>query len=288
MLITGATRGLGKALADEMAGRGWRVLVHGRKAVGGDALIAELLAAGAAEARYYHADFGSLAEIAAMCDAIAACEDRLDLLVNNAGLGVLPERRNSADGHELVWQVNYLSNFLLIERLLPLLERGEDPLVINISSAGQYPLDLDGTASRAAWSGFAAYGRSKLAQIMLAFALGGSERPGRTRINAIHPASLMDTRMTAELGQIEVRGLIGRLIRWRLRPRTTVDRGVRAVMRLLDDPKLRSLSGTYVRGDAPAKAHAQAYDPELRRRLLDHSRRQCAPFLVEAVPDLPK
>src|SRR5262245_10528112 len=102
-LITGATDGLGRHVARDLASRGWTVLGHGRPPERAPAVIAG--------ARVYIADLSSLAEVRRMADEVLARESSLDVLVNNAGIGSAAgaSREESADGYELTFAVNYLS-----------------------------------------------------------------------------------------------------------------------------------------------------------------------------------
>jgi NAD(P)-dependent dehydrogenase (short-subunit alcohol dehydrogenase family) len=108
VLITGATDGRGVAMA--LAERGATLLLHGRDCGRAEAVLADVRAAGHPESRLYVADFAVLADIDRMADAILADEPRLDALVNNAGI-IQDQRQESADGHELTFQVNYLAGF---------------------------------------------------------------------------------------------------------------------------------------------------------------------------------
>lgn len=146
-LVTGATDGLGRALAHELASRGATVLVHGRS----DARLAETLeeirgATGSDRVRAYRADFASLADVRRLVEEVERDHDRLDLLINNAGIGAGGERavrEESADGHELRFAVNYLAPFRLTNLLLPLLERSAPARIVNVASVGQSPIDFD-------------------------------------------------------------------------------------------------------------------------------------------------
>ncbi len=138
ILVTGATDGLGRALAGELAAGGACVLLHGRD----DGRLADTVGAitdetGDARLARYRADLTSLDEVRALARRVADEHPRLDVLVNNAGIGTtLPgggERVESADGYELRFQVNYLAGFLLTRLLLPRLAHTR---IVNVSSAG--------------------------------------------------------------------------------------------------------------------------------------------------------
>ena len=171
-LVTGATDGVGRVVARELARQGWRVLVHGRDRGRGEALVREIEKAGGS-AIFLAADLASLAEVRRLADEVRRQTDRLDLLINNAGIGTAgnaPGRQTSADGHELRFAVNYLAGFLLTHLLLPLLkaaaqERG-GARIVNVASAGQQAIDFSDVMLTRHYSGVAAYCQSKLAQIL--------------------------------------------------------------------------------------------------------------------------
>src|SRR4029079_4517503 len=136
VLITGATDGLGRALAADLAGRGADVLVHGRDRARADAVAEQIGAAGV-----YLADLASLAEVRRLAEAVAADHDALHVLVSNAGIGTtLPgggARMESADGYELRCAVNSLAGFLLTRLLEARLIAGAPARIVNVASAGQ-------------------------------------------------------------------------------------------------------------------------------------------------------
>ena len=123
-LITGSTDGVGRMVAERLGADGWRILVHGRDRGRGEQVVAAIKKSGGA-AEFLQADLSSLAEVRRLADAVQKATKRLDLLINNAGIGSGgPQgmRETSADGYELRFAVNYLSGFLLTHLLMPLLE----------------------------------------------------------------------------------------------------------------------------------------------------------------------
>ena len=193
-----------------------------------------------------------------MADAILAGEPRLDALVNNAGI-IADERRESADGHELTFQVDYLAGFLLTHRLLPLLERSAPARIVNVASAGQAPIDFGDVMLERRWSAWQAYCQAKLAQIMMTFDLAEDLAGAGVTVNALHPATLMPTKMV--VGRFGVQ--------------STLEEGVRNTVRLIADPGLADISGRYFDRDREARAHRQAYDMTARARLRALSRTLC-------------
>jgi hypothetical protein len=140
-LVTGSTSGLGREVALRLAARGTQVIVHGRDSERGEALVKEIEKQGG-KARFYRADFARLADVRELAKAVQRDYDRLDLLVNNAGIAGAP-RQLSADGYELHFQVNYLSHFLLTDLLLPLLKKSAPARIVNVASGAQTPIDFN-------------------------------------------------------------------------------------------------------------------------------------------------
>jgi NAD(P)-dependent dehydrogenase (short-subunit alcohol dehydrogenase family) len=219
------------------------------------------------------ADLGSLEQVRRLgCDVSNEFE-RLDVLVNNAGIAGPDERTESADGFELTFAVNYLSHFLLTHELLANLQASGEARVISVASVAQRPIDFADVMLERAYDGFAAYAQSKLAQIMFTFELARRlEVAGETGVTAtaLHPATLMDTKM--------VRESIGRA-------KSTVSEGVEATLRLVAAPELDGVSGKYVDGVEESSPNPQAYDAEVRARLWELSEGWCGvEFLPEGRP----
>ncbi|SFQ07352.1 NAD(P)-dependent dehydrogenase, short-chain alcohol dehydrogenase family [Actinomadura madurae] len=244
ILITGATDGLGRALAAELAAEGATVLVHGRDDQRGKATLQEI----GGRASWYRADLASLAETRALAEAVRADHPRLDVLVNNAGIGNDGPRMESADGHELTFQVNYLSGYLLTRLLLPTLVASAPARIVNVSSLGQEAIDFDDVMITRGYGGMRAYRQSKLAQILFTIDLAGELAGTGVTANALHPATYMPTKLVPT-------------------PISTLEEGVRATHRLVTDPALDGVSGRFFNGLREARADAQAYDTEARARL---------------------
>lgn len=264
VLITGATSGLGRQLAQRLAAEGAEVGLHGRDRPRVEDAARQIAAAtGSDRLRSHVADLASLAETRRLADEVTDRYDRLDVLVNNAGVGGGPnERRASArrelsrDGHELRFAVNYLAHVALTRQLLALIRRSAPARIINVASAGQEPIDFDDVMFQRGYEPFRAYQRSKLAQIMFTFELAEQLRGTGVTVNALHPATLMDTKMVTESFGYSL---------------TTVGEGVAATHRLVADPALDGVTGQYFDGQREASADRQAYEPAARARLREIS-----------------
>jgi NAD(P)-dependent dehydrogenase (short-subunit alcohol dehydrogenase family) len=264
VLVTGATDGLGRHVARELAAKGATVLVHGRSQERLEAIVEDVRGQeGGGEVRSYLADFSSLAAVRGLAERILADEERLDVLVNNAGT-VSRERLMSEDGVELTFAVNYLSNFLLTRLLMPLLRNSAPARIVNVASAGQSPIDFSNPMLERGYDAMRAYSQSKLAQIMFTFELAEREGDAGITVNALHPASLMDTKMVNEAFGYSM---------------STVEEGSEAVVRLALSSEVGDTTGAYFDGTSEARADRQAYEPQARERLWTLSEQLCGRLL---------
>jgi NAD(P)-dependent dehydrogenase (short-subunit alcohol dehydrogenase family) len=255
IVITGATDGLGKGLASALAPTGARLILHGRNEEKGEALLEELEPRATGELDFRLAHFKSLDEVRDLADSMLE-EDRIDVLVNNAGIGTAGPREESDDGYELTFQVNYLAPFLLTRRLLPLIKSTAPSRIVNVSSAGQAPIDFDDVMLEESYSGVQAYCQSKLALVMFTFDLAEELEGSGVTANCLHPGTYLPTNMVRAAG---------------VEPVTPLEDGVEATMRLIASPEVDGVNGHYFDGTSESAPHPQAEDPEARRRLREIS-----------------
>lgn len=257
ILLTGATDGMGRALAAGLAREGATVLVHGRDPGRIAAAVAEVAAAAGSgdRVRSYQADFASLAQVKSLAGQVAKAEPRLDVLVNNAGIGINEPgggaRQESEDGIELRFAVNYLAGYALSALLSPLLAASAPAKIVNVASVGQQPIDFDDVMLTKDYDGMRAYRQSKLAQIMDTFDLAEDLRAADVTANALHPATFMPTKVSPA------------------KPVSTIAQGVAATLRVI---KEETGTGRYFNGLEESRAHDQAYDAAARSRLRAVSR----------------
>ena len=253
-LVTGSTDGVGRFVAERLGADGWDVIVHGRDAERGAAVVATIAAVGGG-ARFLSADLSDLAAVRGLADDVANAAPRLDLLINNAGIGAGASgarRQVNAAGVELRFAVNYLAGFALTMHLLPLLKRSAPARVVNVASVGQRAIDFDDVMLEHGYSGGRAYMQSKLAQIMFAFDLAQRLKASGVTVNCLHPATYMATTMVRQAG---------------VKPWSTVEEGGQAILQLAASPDLEGRSGLYFNGLAEARANPQAYDAAARAKL---------------------
>jgi NAD(P)-dependent dehydrogenase (short-subunit alcohol dehydrogenase family) len=260
VLVTGSTDGLGREVAMRVAATGAHVIVHGRNRERGAAVVAAIDSVGKGSARFYAADFASLDQVRAFAATVLRDYPRLDMLVNNAGIGLIGNdggaRQISVDGHEMHFAVNYLAGYLLTYQLLPRLKAAPAARIINVSSIGQSTVNFDDVNMTNGYTGGRAYTQSKLAQVMFTIDLAKELEATKVRVYSLHPATYMATSMVTGAG---------------ITPRTTVAQGAEAVMNLVTGATL--VNGGFYNGTAPARANAQAYDETARAQLRALSRR---------------
>jgi NAD(P)-dependent dehydrogenase (short-subunit alcohol dehydrogenase family) len=253
VLVTGSTDGVGRVVAKKLGEGGARVLVHGRNRERGEQVVSEIKRVGGT-ADLLIADLSSLAEVTKLAEAVSNATDRLEILINNAGVGSGGShgtRQTSADGHELRFAVNYLAGFLLTRLLLPLVKKSAPARIVNVASAGQQPIDFTDVTLTRSYSGTRAYCQSKLAQIMFTMDLARELDGSGVIVNCLHPATYMDTTMVRQSG---------------VTPVSTVEQGAEAILNLaasVSDAK----SGRYFDGLRESRANAQAYDTTAREKL---------------------
>ena len=251
-LITGSTDGVGRYVAERLAARGARVIVHGRDRARGEAVVERIRRQGG-DARLLIADLSSLAEVRSLAEAVKRETGGVDALINNAGIGTSGTQRElSADGYELRFAVNYLAGFLLTRLLLPTLESRAASRIVNVASAGQQAIDFADVMLTRGFIGARAYRQSKLAQIMFTFDLAQELAGRNVAVNCLHPATFMDTTMVRLSG---------------VRPISTVEEGGEAILQLVDESSLEGVSGRYFNGMRESRADPQAYDTTARRKL---------------------
>lgn len=257
VFITGATDGLGKLVAHRAAKAGARLILHGRNQRKGEQLLEELRKeTGNENVFHYNADLSSLQQVKELSIQVLKHHQQLHVLINNAAIGGGPKGSNqrelSADGVELRFAVNYLSHFLLTQNLLPLLAKSTPARIVHVASIGQAPIDFRDVMMEKKYDSFIAYCRSKLEQVMYGLELAEQLKETGVTVNSLHPAPLMDTNMAHTF--------FGRVS-------STVEEGADVVEYVAFSKETEGITGTYFNQKKQAKANAQAYDVEARKKL---------------------
>jgi len=258
ILITGATDGIGEITAHKLAEQGTHLLIHGRNSEKLDRVSHRIQeATGNNTIETYLANFSALENVRKLAKKVLTNHNSLDVLINNAGLGFDDERRLSNDGYELRFAVNYLAPFLLSHLLLPALKEAAPARIVNVSSAGQHPIDFDDVMLEDNYTATRAYRQSKLALIMFTIDLSEKLKDENITVNSLHPGTYLNTKMVREAN---------------INPLGDAETGAEAEVYLATDPELKNITGKYFDQKQPAQALDQAYDLEARRKLWNLSK----------------
>ena len=256
ILITGSTDGIGKLAALKLAEQNAHVLVHGRNKEKVNKVVEELKSeTGNKNIDGLTADFSSLKEVKKLAEEILSKYKSIDVLINNAGVG-FDEFSKSKDGYELRFAVNHLAPFLFTRTLLPALKNAAPSRIVNVSSAGQYPIDFDDIMSEKNFDGVTAYRKSKLALIIFTMDLAEQLKNENITVNSLHPGTYLDTNMVRNAN---------------ITPWGKAETGAEAEVYLATSPKLNNITGKYFNVKTEARADSQAYDKSARKRLWDLS-----------------
>jgi len=250
-VVTGATEGIGKQTAIELARRGMRVVVHGRSdARARDAAKAIAEASGAGELDVCVGDFSSMKSVRAMGDALAKSHPRIDVLVNNAGV-FTNERNVTEDGFELTMAVNHFAHFVLTHALVDALRASDQGRVVHVSSGvhGSGHVDLDDLQLARDFSGYDAYASSKLANVLFSNELARRLQNTRITSNALHPGVIATKLLRTGFGGGGAQ----------------VETGARTTVMVATDPSLATTTGAYFSDQRKVQASARARDPKLAR-----------------------
>jgi len=252
VFITGSTDGIGKLTALTFARQRAHVLVHGRNQEKLKGVIGELRKqTNNKNIDGFLADLSSLEEVRRLAGEVIRKNDSIDILINNAGVGYA-DPRYSKDGYELRFAVNYLAPFLLTNLLLPALKKAAPSRIVNVSSAGQFPVDFGDIMLEKNFNSGTAYAQSKLALIMFTIDLAEELKNDNITANSLHPGTYLDTNMVRHAG---------------IKPWGKVEAGAESVVYVATSPELENITGKYFNIKREEQAAAQAYDANARERL---------------------
>jgi len=191
IFITGSTDGIGKLAALKLAKEGHEVYLHGRNSEKLATVIAEIKnKSNNSTINGFVADLSDLNALRQMAEQIKDEVSKIDVLINNAGVLKSSNSKNK-DGLDLRFAVNYIAPYLLTNELLPLLQKGDAPRIINLSSAAQAAVSLEALAGKIQLPEQAAYAQSKLALTMWSFHL--AEKLQDISVVAVNPGSLLNS-----------------------------------------------------------------------------------------------
>ena len=254
ILVTGSTDGIGRATALALARMGHRVLVHGRDPAKGRAALAEVRRAGSPEPGLFTADLSTREGVRGLAAGVADGHDRLDVLVNNAGV-YRAERVLTADGLEMTFAVNLLAPFLLSHLLLPLLSAAAPARIANVASSAHFDAarmnweDLQGEQRYDAWG---AYAQSKLGVVLMTASFARRVDPGEVTVNCLHPGVICTKLLSSAFPSY---------------PCESPEAGARTSVYLATSPEVAGTTGKYFDGMQEARPSRISRDQDARERL---------------------
>jgi NAD(P)-dependent dehydrogenase (short-subunit alcohol dehydrogenase family) len=269
VVLTGATSGIGRATAFELAGAGARLLLiarHEGRAKQTEREIRER--SREAVVQTFLADLSSQREIRRVAEEVLAAAPRIDVLVNNAGV-VQRRRTVTADGFEATFATNHLGYYLLTRLLIGRLQESRPARIVNVASDAHrlYPMDFDDLQSERKYRLFRTYCRSKLANLMFTYELSRRLEGTGVTVNALHPGWV-----ATQLGLDD--GLLSRGVGIfsRLCARTP-EQGADTAIWLASSAEVEGVTGKYFQDRRELQSNVASRDPENQRRLWEISAR---------------
>jgi NAD(P)-dependent dehydrogenase (short-subunit alcohol dehydrogenase family) len=266
ILITGGTSGIGKAAATALAAMGAEVVVTGRNRERGQAAVEEVRhRSGNERVSLMLADLSVQAEVRRLAEDFRERHDRLDVLVNNAGL-IQSRRTETPDGLEMTIAVNHLAAFLLTNLLLDLLENSAPSRVITVSSEARRgaSIDFDDLQSERRYRGFPVYGMTKKANILFTYELAERLEGSGVVANCLHPGAVSTNFARNNRGPI---ALFFRLFKPFMR---SPEQGADTLVYLASAPEIGELNGKYLT-DRKEVSPAEPRDEAAQKRLWEVS-----------------
>ena len=276
-IVTGATSGIGKATALELARRGALVVLSCRNRPKGETVAREIRAQTQNPTiDLLIADLSSQQQVRAVAAEFTRKYHRLDVLINNAG-AMFPERSESVDGIEMTLAVNHLAPFLLTNLLLDTMKRAGAARVINVNSDAHEHgrIDFADLQMRRRYGrgvGMRAYGNARLANLLTLYELSRRLEGTRITVNALHPGYVATNIVPLETATGPVRllkpfwGIAKHFI-------LTPEKGAATSLYLASSPQVAGASGKYFERCRPVASSRTSYDRDLQRRMWEASER---------------
>jgi NAD(P)-dependent dehydrogenase (short-subunit alcohol dehydrogenase family) len=269
VLITGATNGIGKAAALEIARQGANVIIVGRDKTKTEAVVNELrTTSGNKNVEYLLADLSRQASVRKLADDFKAKYSRLEVLINNAG-GFFDRRKTTVDGLEYTFAFNHLAYFLLTHLLLDVLKASAPARIVNVSSAAEAmgKLDFSDLQSEKKYSGLPVYSMTKLANVMFTYELAKRLQGTGVTANVLHPG-----RVNSGFGDNAqspfMRFVMSALKRFGA---ITPEQGADTVVYLATSPEVEGVTGKYFDKRKVKQTNPISYDDDANKRLWNES-----------------
>jgi NAD(P)-dependent dehydrogenase (short-subunit alcohol dehydrogenase family) len=262
-LVTGATNGIGKVTALELARAGYRVLLTSRDQSKGQRVVEELRSQSGNDAlELFVGDLSNMSDVQRIALEVRAQHPKLDVLVNNAG-GLFTKRTTTVDGLETTFAFNHLSYFLLTNLLLPSLRAAGNARVVSVSSVANRLARMrwDDLEFRRGYSGYAAYNQSKLMNVLFSNALARRLRGTGVTSNVLHPGAVRSGFNYNPGGLIQIVFSVTKLFL------ITPEQGARTSLHLAISPEVAGVTGGYFANKKQRRANPIGYEEDAQERL---------------------
>ncbi len=265
-LVTGATAGIGRVAAAELARAGAAVVIVGRNPEKTRAVAGQIEQESGTKVDYLLADLSVQAEVRRLAEDFRQRYDRLDVLVNNAG-ALFMRREMSRDGFEMTFALNHLAYFLLTHLLLDVLKASAPARIVNVASMAHFGsrLDLPGVANQRSYSSWKAYSQSKLANVVFTYELARRLEGSGVTANVLHPG------FVATNFGISNGGLFAPFFRLFQVLAITPEQGAQTILHLAASPEVEGMTGQYFDKCRPVRSSPASYDRETARKLWEAS-----------------
>jgi NAD(P)-dependent dehydrogenase (short-subunit alcohol dehydrogenase family) len=266
-LVTGATSGIGRVTARELAQMDATVVAVGRNRQKGEETVAEIKRRSANDkVEFMQADLSSQESIRDLARTFTDKYDQLHVLVNNAG-GVFSKRETTVDGLEMTFALDHLAYFLLTALLLPVLERSAPARIINVSSGaqGMGKIDFDDLQGAKRYRGWRAYSQAKLANVLFTYELARRLQGTGVTANCLHPGFVATGFAQNNSGALQALIKAGQVFA------ISPEKGAETSVFLASSPLVEGVSGKYFANKKEKKSAKQSYDESVTRRLWDVS-----------------
>ncbi len=264
VLITGATDGIGKQTAFDLAEIGAAIIIHGRDHERTKNVASEIKeSTDNPSIDFFVADLSSLQEVKNFSDQIHEKYDRLDVLINNAGV-YMNHKELSKDGYEMTFAVNHLAHFLLTDLLIDLMDKSANGRILNVASmAHAHEIDFDNLQGEKFYAGYTAYSYSKLCNILFTYRLARQLEDKGVTVNCLHPGVIRTKLLRAGWGM----------------GGSPLSSGSKTSVYLASSPEVEEVTGRYYANSRPANSAKVSHDPFVQNKLWQMSEMLIAPWL---------
>ncbi|MEO8232461.1 MAG: SDR family oxidoreductase [Ignavibacteriota bacterium] len=271
--ITGATSGIGKATASELAKLGFDLILTARNEIKGKSLSDSLSKEYKIKCEFIKCDISSLNDVKTFAEKVKSKYNRLDVLVNNAG-SRFPDYQKSVDGIELTFATNHLGHFLLTHLLMDLLRKSSSARIVNVSSSAHAveEIDVDDLASPKNYNRSLVYGRSKLANVLFTYQLSQKLNGQNITVNALHPGGVASNFAKNEGLVRWIKHISYYLLK---RDLLTPKQGAETVVYLASSPEVEGITGKYFYKKREKKSSDESYNIEKAKQLWELSEKLC-------------